>query len=108
MYELTKDISTITTIPKTSLDSLIDSAIICICHDALEDSLNDIDVCEIDIGLGNLYLKLDNDDIKFKFVPNLKFENILKESLNNKTSPLISKAELVLKAKVMKTYKDLL
>lgn len=107
MHELLKDVSTITTIPKLTLESINESTIICMCHDILEDKLSGADISELDIGIGILYIKLD-DDIKFKFVPNSKFENIIKTTLEDNTSPLISKAENILKTKVIKTYKDLL
>lgn len=107
MHELSKDVSTITTIPKVTLDSISESAIICMCHDILEDKLSGSDISELDIGIGILYIKLE-DSIRFKFIPNSKFESIIKTTLTDNISPLISKAENILKTKVIKTYKDLL
>lgn len=106
MQDVLKDLSVITTVPKVALDELIDKEILCICHNICE--CKDEDSIEVDIGLGTLCLKKTDDNIKFRFTPNLKFANAVKSSVNTGCSPLISMVESTLKDRLENTYKDLL
>ena len=61
----------------------------------------------IDIGIGNLVLNIDNDELKYKFIPSNKLENNIKYTLDNGHCPLIDKAEESLQTKILGVYKEL-
>ena len=107
MNNMIEDISKITTIPRVTLQKLLEKSEMCICHDILEQILrNETYIC-VDILFGELYLNIDNDQVKFKFIPSSQFEDMLVETINNKTSPLITAVEDGLSTKIMNVYKEL-
>ena len=106
--KLTQDLSAITGIPKLTLDNLVEKADICIAHSLYETSLKKEILTEIDIGIGMLYIKLEGNQIKYKFIPSEKLEQFISFSLVNKESPLILDAEKALKTRIEKTYKELI
>ena len=69
MYNVSEDLSTITTIPKNSIDKLFEKEEWCICQN-IEEQLGNKDVLtEIHIGIGYLSILLEDNTIKYKFVP---------------------------------------
>lgn len=106
--KLTQDLSAITGIPKLTLDNLVEKADTCIAHSLYETFLKKEVLTEIDIGIGMLYIKLEGNQIKYKFIPSEKLEQFISFSLVNKESPLILDAEKALKTRVEKTYKELI
>lgn len=106
--KLSQDLSNITGIPKLTLDNLNDKIISCIGHAVYEASLNKEPVVELDLGFGILYIKMENLDIKYKFIPNTKLESLISFTILNKESPLVLDAEKSLKTRIEKTYKELL
>ncbi len=105
--DLLDDVSTLTTVQKASLDRLSDQSIKCICHDVQEALLANINEICIDIGLGNLFLFILKDEIKYRFEPSYKLENSLIETLLNKKSPVIDDIEKSLINKINVVYKEL-
>lgn len=105
---LTEDLSTLTTIPKQSLDNLIKKAEICIVDQALEQVYQDKTILELDIGIGKLLLKLYDSEIKYKFIPSDKFNSMLSTTIFTKENTLAKTLEKNLVSKITKTYKDLL
>ena len=66
MCNILNDLSVLTTIPLTSLERLSNLSTACICH-TVEDSIRDNeDVSIIDVGIGKLYIKLENNSILYK------------------------------------------
>lgn len=106
--KLTQDLSAITGVPKLTLDNLVEKANTCIAHSLYETNLKKEALTEIDIGIGILYVKLENEQIKYKFIPSEKLEHFISFSLINKESPLILDAEKALKTRIEKTYKELI
>ena len=72
MYNLINDISILTTIPATTLNKLIDKTHYLICNDLIESINKKEDLVEIDVGIGTLQLKLIDNDVKYRFIPNRK------------------------------------
>lgn len=103
-----QDLSTITTIPLFTLKKLFNNLSLCICHRILENYLNkQSDTC-VDIGIGKLSIQIEDDSIRYKFIPSYKFEQNLIKTLKSKQSPLLDQAEEVLVNKILNTYKELL
>lgn len=105
MYDIINDLATITTVPNSSLDKLVNKANWCISHCVNECMINDKDVVEMDIGIGKLYIKLDNN-LKYKFIPSDNLSKCINDTIQNKKSPLICAAEESLSCRLRDTYKD--
>ena len=104
---LITDLSTITTIPVSTLEKLHDKQQLCILHKVSENEKKGEPITYVDIGYGTLYIKHENDELRYKFIPSKSFEKDLKEVILSGQSTLISKAEEALKDKITNTYKDL-
>ena len=55
-----------------------------------------------------MHIRIEDENIKFKFIPSSKLENGIKYAITSGESPLINKVELLLKDRICNTYKDLL
>ena len=106
--KLNQDLSDVTGIPKLTLDNLSYKACTCLGHSVYESLLKKEPLTEIDIGIGTLYIKVEGNDIKYKFIPSTKLETTVSFTIQNKESPLIVDAEKSLKTRIEKTYKELL
>ena len=106
--KLVNDISSITGIQQFTLEHLVDKCNLCICHDVFESVYCRNDTCEIDIGIGILYIKLEDDMIKYKFIPSKKLEESVRTTVSTGVSPLIETVEDTLKSKVENAYNRLL
>lgn len=54
MYNLSEDLSNLTTIPTSALSKLSDKSVFCICNDVEESILKEENVADIDLGIGTL------------------------------------------------------
>ena len=108
MNKVLEDLNVLTTIPLTALQALKDKGIDCIAHSVLENVLSKNPLTELDIGIGILYIKLEDDSIKYRFIPSKKLEDTVASTILTKQSPVISRVETALKEKVESTYKNFL
>lgn len=108
MNKLLEDLATITTISQNALNILNDRALSCICHSVYEGILEKESLVKIDIGIGVLYIKCEDSDIKYKFIPSKKLEECVTETVSKKKSPLVYQVEDSLKNRIETTYKNLL
>lgn len=108
MNKLVTDISSITSISKLALENLVEKSCNCICHCVQESVLNQESVTSVDIGIGILYIKFENDEIKYKFIPSKKLEDCVSFTVLNKESPLVFALETALKNRIENSYKELL
>ena len=105
---LNEKLSLLTTIPEKSLNKLSDlcGGIIC---DTIETSiLNGESVADIITSIGILSVRFDNNELRFKFRPNAKFEEDIINTVVNKKNPLTTSIESTLVNRIVKTYKDLM
>lgn len=107
MFNMLDDMSIITTIPKGVLDKLVAKSIETICYDVREQQLQNLPVTEVDIGIGILYIKLEDDSIMYKFVPSEVLENKVLRTVNKQYKPVCGLAEASLKKRIMNAYKEL-
>ena len=108
MNKLLEDLSILTTIPQKTLEKLVDKTYLCINSSVEETLLEDKNISEIDIGIGYLYILLDYEGIKNKFIPNQKLEDSIKKTFINKSNMLENTLEISLVDRISNTYKDLL
>lgn len=107
MYNLTQDLSQLTTIPVLQFQHIFDTVPALICHHVQEDIELQNSISEIDLEIGTLYIKSDEEQIKYKFVPSSKFDDAVKQTVKTGESPLVVKVENILKDRICNTYKDL-
>lgn len=108
MISIAQDISALTGIPKLTLEKLADKAAICISDSVLEALNNKEPQTEIDIGIGNLYIKLESNAVKYKFIPNKHLDQLICQTLITRESPIINQLDKALKERIEATYKELL
>ena len=108
MISLFSDISALTGIPKLTLEKICDKAQLSITDSVLEQLINKNPQTIIDIGIGTLYIKIDNCEIKYKFIPNKDLDKMICTAISTKNNPLISKLDSTLNERVTATYKELL
>lgn len=106
--DLISDISLLTSVPYKTLKNLCDKSNECICHSILENFQESIGETSIDIGIGQLIIMVDNDEIYYKFKPSSKLEEMLVNTITNNSDPLVTQIEQKLVARILNTYKDLM
>ena len=108
MNNLLKDVSKLTTIDDKTLSKLVEKILYCISNNLMEEILADKQVLEIDIIFGTLYIKIEDEQLKYKFVPNETFEDVVVTTILKKKNTLENTIALTLCSKLTRTYKDLL
>ena len=105
--DIVQDISTLTTVQKSSIDRLNTQAVKCICYSVCEAlSKNEKDLC-LDIGIGNLFINIDDSSVKYRFEPSTFMDNSVVDSVLSGKNPVIEDIESSLLSKVNTTYKNL-
>lgn len=107
MTRLVDDLSVLTNIAKYNLESMVNVSNNIISHAIFESMNSHEPYTEIDIGIGTLYIRFDDDMIKYKFVPSTRLEYAVKDTVKNNHSRLTSTVEDILGKRIMSTYKDL-
>ena len=108
MNSLINDISKLTTIPINVLTKLVDKAFYCI-SDIVDDAIIEHKkIIDIDIGIGTLYLEINSENVRYKFVPNKELETAIKSTVLNKQNLLRDTLEMTLVNRITNTYKELL
>jgi hypothetical protein len=105
---LITDLSCITRLSEETLTALFIRAEECIGHCVFESVVDKENLTEIDIGIGTLYIKREDSQIKYKFIPSKNLEEKVTSTVRTRKSPLIKRGEKALKSRVERTYKDLL
>ena len=108
MTKIIEDLATLTTISQNALVNLNEKIYSCICHSVCESMLEGNPLTEIDLGIGILYIKCEEDQIKYKFIPSKKLEENVAFTIKHKTSPILFEVESALKDRIESTYKNLL
>ena len=106
MYSLIEDLSTLTTISSAYLDKLVKKSNCIIC-DCIEDStLKSQDETEVDIGIGILRVSVEDNNVKYQFVPGKDLDKGVKDTIISGKNPLTCLAEETLVQRIMHAYKD--
>ena len=66
------------------------------------------DIFELELFEGTLMLMLENDNVKYKFIPNDDFSKVIVETILNKKSLLVDGLSDKIKRILEKAYKDVL
>lgn len=108
MTKLIEDIALLTNVSEKTLDKFVPICNYCIGHSVHEHLCSKKDIIEIDLGFGELHLKVDSDEIRYKFIPSKELEAAVITAAVKNTSPIINKIETSLQEKLDRTYKELL
>lgn len=111
MIDVLKNVSKITTIPRTQLDDVMHKVSMCIAHEVipLVDDDNNGNQVDLDIGIGTLQLRHTEDDsISYKFIPSNQLEKMIISAVKSGESPIIGVCEQKIVERVLTTYKELL
>ena len=106
--DLIYDISLLTSVPYKTLKNLCDKSNECICHSVLETLQESIRETTVDIGIGQLTVVVDSDEIYYKFKPAPKLEEMLINTVTTNSDPLVTQIEQKLVNRILNTYKDLM
>lgn len=100
------DLSTLTTIDESVFTKLTNKVEWCI-SDGIEKAIkNNEKQVDIDIDIGTLIIKFDDDSIKYKFKPNARLEKIVANTVINEKSNLTLNIEESLVSKLINVYKN--
>ena len=105
---LIEDLSILTTIPTKNLTSLFNKMEYCIVDTVKENYLQNNDLTEIDIGFGKLYIKKEENNLRYKFTPSDELTKALSNLFKNKLNLLEFQLEKSLVDKITNVYKELL
>ena len=108
MINLIDDVSQLTDVSSKTLNKFVPVCTHCIGHAVYESQCAKCDTTEIDIGIGELKLKVDFEGIHYRFVPSKALEQMLIQTVANKTSPLAVTLDKNLQDKIDRAYKELL
>lgn len=105
---LIENINTITTIPLKSLKDLQHCVNIIHSNSAVTQMREDKNILELETFEGKILISIEDDNIRYKFIPSDNFNAIMVNSIKNKNSLLVKEVEDKLKKILIKTYKDIL
>ena len=92
-YDLIKDTALVTSIKENTLRRLMKKAAYCICNDIEEGIRKGENIINFNLGIGIISVYIDESTIKYGFTPTPKFENIIRETINEGKNPLTIKLE---------------
>ena len=107
MIDVLKDVSTITNIPEKYLLKITEAEKYSICESITElNLLNDV-MEEFDLGIGKLIICLEDEIVKYKFIPSESLENTIKDSIKSGKNEFELKLDSSLCSRVESLYRDL-
>ena len=105
--DVKKDLSTLTNIPERYYDK-IENNLKYIIIDGISDAIiSNEDVVEFNLGIGSLLVGIEDNVVKYKFIPSEIFENDLKSKVKYGQNLLKDKLEDSLVDRITSLYKDL-
>lgn len=107
-YDIIKDTATLTTVPEKTLKKLVSKEIYCINDAVAEMQAANIEVIDLDIGLGNLAISVVDDKVVYKFIPSTELEESVKSAILNGRNLLEDVLEASLVERLTNTYKDII
>lgn len=102
------DICKITTIPTASMNKLFDKIGYCIANSIYEAYVAKRNIVEVNIGIGNILVEIQNNNLIYKFIPSNKLEKNIIESIRSNKNPLDIQLEETFVNRILNTYKDML
>ena len=108
MTSILEDVSVLTQVSEKTLKKFIPIINYAIGHAVHETECEHKAIAEIDLGIGVLNIKIEDDCLRYKFVPSDELESVLVKTVKNRVSPIVFKLENDLQDKIDRTYRELL
>ena len=108
MINIIEDISVLTDVSTNNLKKFVNVANFAIGHAVYESICSHDDIVSIDIGIGELRVKHEENKIYYKFIPSKDLEKLIVDTVVNGTSPMITKVDSKLQEKIDRAYKELI
>lgn len=106
--DIKEDLLILANIPIEIFNRLTNTEIKIICDDMQESQWEDPNsILEIDIGLGKLLIGVEEDQVKYKFIPSKKLEKSIKSVLTEDTNSLVEEIDKKLASRLVDVYKEL-
>ena len=99
-------LSTITTIPKQTLEKLFEKLSWVICDSVEVSCMSNEDFARIDIGIGYIDINVTENELEYRFIPSKKLESDILNTVQNKKNPLVNNIEESLIKRIINAYKD--
>ncbi len=103
---LKKDLSTLTTINESTLSKMTSKIVWCITDAVCKSVYARDDSTVVDIGIGKLTIKFDNNQVRYKFVPSKELEESVANAVLTERNPLVDALESSLVDKMTNVYKS--
>ena len=107
MTDLISDVSVLTDVPEATLRKFVPIVSYVISHSVHETQCEGKDLAEIDLGFGQLILKIDENSLRYRFVPSKELEKQLISAVTSGYSPLTAKITSNLQEKIESAFKEL-
>lgn len=108
MTNLIEDVSSLTEVTETTLSKLVNVANYCVGHAVYESNCRKQDTTTVDIGIGELTIRVSATGIHYRFVPSSALEKCVAQTVVTKTSPMVVQLEQRLQDKIDRSYKELI
>ena len=106
MIKLTDDIAILTNVSKTNIEEIVKLIEKNIAHSVIEQKLsNEFDY--IDVGIGSLKISVDNNELRYSFIPSESLNNRIINSIKSNKSPIIEDLDKSVIHRIKKAYKEL-
>lgn len=108
MRNLYNDLATVTNSNKDVFNKLVKNSNFLICNYLEDTTLNNENLCTIDIGIGILKIVIEEDTVRYSFIPSKELETEIINTLENNQSYLTSVISSKLTSQLNKLYDNLL
>ena len=108
MTNLIKDVSLLTDVSENTLKKFLNVSDYVIGHCIYESLCRKEDVVSIDIGVGQLDIKIDENKLHYRFIPSKDLEKLIIQTVTTNSSPMLTKLDNKLQEKIDRAYKELL
>lgn len=108
MRNLYNDLATVTNSNKDVFNKLVKNSNFLICNYLEDTTLNNENLCTIDIGIGVLKIIIEEDTVRYSFIPSKELETEIINTLENNQSYLTSVISSKLTSQLNKLYDNLL
>lgn len=105
---LINDMSVLTDVSENTLKKFLPVSNFIVGNAVYEAMCEKRDLISVDIGMGQIDIKLDDDAIHYRFIPSKELEQVLIKTLTSHASPMTVQLENKLQGKIDRAYKELL
>lgn len=106
-YNLIEDLASLTNIESNVLTKIISKSDYCFSDYINEAYLQGSNTICVNIGFGKIIISIENNSVKYKFIPSENLEKIIIDTLNNDSNMLEFELSKSAVDKLLNNYKEL-